>query len=93
MIGNLPGYGMVWYDPNSIVNILSLCHVAATYHVVYDSQHGGSNPNDNDGRGGSFMVTKPDRTVFEFKASSGGLYFLDTETTSTVLMNTGCSQQ
>ena len=75
MIGNLPGYRMVWYDPNSIANILSLCHMAAKYHVIYDSQGGGSNPNDNNGSG-SFVVIKPDGTVFEFKALSGGLYFL-----------------
>ena len=87
MIGDLPGYGTVWYDPNSITNILSLRCVAAKYHVVYDSQGGGSNPNDNDG-GSSFMVTKPDRMVFEFKASTGGLYFLDTESALTVLVNT-----
>ena len=63
MIGDLPGYGTVWYDPNSITNILSLCRVAAKYHVVYDSQGGGSYPNDSDG-GGSFVVTKPNGTVF-----------------------------
>ena len=34
MIGDLPGYGTVWYDPNSITNILSLCRVAAKYHVI-----------------------------------------------------------
>ena len=87
MIGGLPGYGTVWYDPNSIANILSLCHVASKYHVMYDSQGGGPNPNDPDG-GGSFVVTKPNGTVFEFKASPGGLYFLDIKCTLTVLINT-----
>ena len=87
MIGDLPGYGTVWYDLSSIANILSLCRVAAKYHVVYDSHGGSSNPNDPDGNG-AFVVTKPDGTVFEFKASPGGLYFLDTEMHSTVLVNT-----
>ena len=87
MIGDLTGYGMVWYNPNSIANILSLCCIATKYHAMYDSQGGGSNPNDPDG-GGLFMVTKPDSTVFEFKASLGGLYFLDTKCTLTVLVNT-----
>lgn len=77
MIGDLPGYGTVWYDPRSIANILSLRRVAAKYHVAYDSH-------DN----GSFVVTKPDGTVFEFQASEGGLYYLDTENTATVLVNT-----
>ena len=87
MIGDLPVYGTVWYDLSSIANILSLCRVATKYHVVYNSQGGGSNPNDSDG-GGSFVVTKPDGTVFEFKALPGGLNFLDTDNTSTVLVNT-----
>ena len=87
MIGNLPGYGTVWYNLNSIRNILSLCCVASKYHVMYDSQGGSPNPNDPDG-GGSFVVTKPNSTMFEFKASPGGLYFLNTECASTVLINT-----
>ena len=78
---------MVWYDLSSIANILSLYRVAAKYHVVYNSQSGGSNPNNSDG-GGSFVVTKPDGTVFEFKALTTGLYFLDTDNTSTVLVVT-----
>ena len=87
MIRDLPRYGTVWYDLNSITNILSLHRVAAKYHVAYDSQGGGSNPNDTN-RGSSFIVMKPNGTVFEFKASPGGLYFLDTNSTSTVLVNT-----
>ena len=88
MISDLPGYGTVWYDPNSITNILSLCCVTAKYHVVYNSQEGGgSNLNDPDG-GGLFVVTKPDGSIFEFKASLGGLYFLDTKCALTVLINT-----
>ena len=83
MVGDFPGYGTVWYDPNSIVNILSLHRMAAKYHVIYDSQGSGSNSNNNDGSG-LFVMTNPDGTVFEFKASSGGLYFLDTESASTV---------
>ena len=77
MIGDLPRYGTVWYDLNSIANILSLCWVVVKYHVAYNSQGGGL-----------FVVTKPDGTVFEFKASPGGLYFLDTDSASTVLVNT-----
>ena len=54
---------------------------------MYNSHGGGSNPNDPDGNG-SFVVTKPDGTVFEFKASPGGLYFFNTETHLTALVNT-----
>jgi hypothetical protein len=67
MVGDLPGYGTVWYDPKSIANILSLKRVIKKYHVAFDSEHGGS-----------FLVTKPDGTVLEFQQSDGGLFFLDT---------------
>jgi hypothetical protein len=77
LIGDLPGYGTVWYDPESIANILSLKRVAEKYHVAFDSEHGGS-----------FIVTKPDGKVFEFKQSAGGLYFLDTDETGQVMVNT-----
>jgi len=77
LIGDLPGYGTVWYDPESIANILSLKRVAEKYHVAFDSEHGGS-----------FIITKPDGKVFEFKQSAGGLYFLDTDETGQVMVNT-----
>jgi hypothetical protein len=69
LIGDLPGYGTMWYDPKSIANILSLKRVIDKYHVAFDSEHSGS-----------FIVTRPDGTVLEFKQSDGGLYFLDTAT-------------
>jgi hypothetical protein len=34
MVGDLPGYGTVWYDPKSIANILSLKRVAEKYYVA-----------------------------------------------------------
>jgi hypothetical protein len=77
MVGDLPGYGTVWYDPKSIANILSLKRVTDKYHVTFDSSNGGS-----------FIVTKPDGSVFEFQQSPGGLYYLDTEKRGTTLVNT-----
>jgi hypothetical protein len=77
MVGDLPGYSTVWYDPKSITNILSLKRAPETYHVAFDSKSGGS-----------FIVTKPDGMVFEFKQSPGSLYFLDTNNKETVLVNT-----
>jgi hypothetical protein len=38
--GMVPGYGDVWYCPNSIANILSLAHVAKTHLVKFDSTNG-----------------------------------------------------
>ena len=39
LIGDLPGYGTVWYDPKAIANILSLQRVWDRYHISYDSSH------------------------------------------------------
>ena len=33
LIGDLPRYGTVWYDPNAIANILSLQQVRYRYHI------------------------------------------------------------
>ena len=69
LIGNLPGYGTVWYHPKRIANILSLSRVKEHgYRVTYDS----------DG-GNSFSVHKSDGTVRVFKESNRGLYYLDTD--------------
>jgi hypothetical protein len=78
MVGDLPGYGTVWYDAKSIANILSLKRVAEKYHVAFDSSK----------NSGSFVVTKPDGTIFEFQESEGGLYFLDTNKSATMLVST-----
>jgi hypothetical protein len=64
-MGTLPGYGLVWYDPVGIANIVSLSRVREKYHISFNS--------DNN----IFVVTKPDGTVFEFKQSESGLYYYD----------------
>ena len=66
LIGDLPGYGTVWYDPMAIANILSLWQVHNHYHITYDSTHR------------KFIVTKPSGKVFAFQESEGGLHYLDT---------------
>jgi hypothetical protein len=66
MVGDLPGYGTVWYDPRSIANILSLSKVNQKYHVRYDSSDG------------KFVLTKADGSVIHFVESSTGLFFFDT---------------
>ena len=66
LIGDLPGYGTVWYDPKAIANILSLQRVRDHYHITYDSAHR------------KFIVTKPSGKEFAFQESEGGLHYLDT---------------
>ena len=66
LIGDLLGYGTVWYDPMATANILSLRQVHNHYHITYDSAHC------------KFIVTKPTGKVFAFQESEGGLHYLDT---------------
>ena len=67
-VGDLSGYGTVWYHPDGIANILSLSRVKEQgYRVTYDS----------DG-GNYFKVEKADGTSRTFRESKRGLYFLDT---------------
>ncbi len=78
LVGDLPGYGTVWYDPEAIANILSLKRVKEKYHVVYDSTVNGV-----------FTVTRPDGETFEFCESDRGLYYMDTKLSNgTVLVTT-----
>ena len=37
LIGDLPGYGTVWFDENGIANILSFANVAAKWEVVIET--------------------------------------------------------
>ena len=68
-VGDLAGYGRVWFDPHGMANILSL-HLAVkrNWHVKYDSKQAD----------GAFVVTKPDGKVFKFVRSESGLHYLDT---------------
>ena len=82
LIGDLPGYGTVWYHPNGIANILSLSKVKEKYRVTFDSD-----------KNNQFIVHCPDGTQRVFQQSSRGLYFLDTSLTpqpgsGTVLVST-----
>ena len=78
LIGDLPGYGPVWFDPRAIANVLSLKMVKEKYRIEYDS-------NGDDG----FVVTKPTGEVFRFIESALGLHYLDaSEREETKIENT-----
>ena len=85
LVGDLPGYGTVWYHPNGIANILSLSRVKDKYRVTFDSDINNQ-----------FIVHRHDGTQRIFQQSSRGLYFLDTSltpqpingTSNTVLVTT-----
>ena len=67
LVGDLPGYGPVWFDSRAIANVLSLKLVKEKYHIQYNSD-------EKDG----FVVTKPNGERFKFLQSSSGLHHLDT---------------
>jgi len=79
LIGDLPGYGQVWYHPQGIANILSLSNlIKKGYKITYSSSDSNT-----------FDVTKHDGTVKVFKQSDSGLFFLDTKQyVGTTLVNT-----
>jgi hypothetical protein len=73
LIGDLPGYGTVWYHPKGIANILSLSKVKNNGNrVTYDSA-----------AGNEFHVHKPDGKVRVFSESERGLYFMDASASKT----------
>ena len=89
LIGDLPGYGTVWYHPNGIANILSLSKVKEKYRVTFDSD-----------QNNQFIVHRNDGTQRVFQQSPRGLYFLDTSlapqpvagTNGTVLITTAADK-
>ena len=78
LVGDLPGYGPVWFDPRAIANVLSLKLVKEKYRIQYNS-------NGDDG----FVVTKPTGEIFRFTESASGLHYLDaSEREETKIENT-----
>ena len=69
MVGDLNGYGTVWYDKVGIDNILSYSKVRERYRILFDETQN------------SFVVHKDDKKTHTFKQSEGGLYYLDTKPT------------
>jgi hypothetical protein len=82
-VGDLPGYGTVWYHPNGIANILSLSRVINSGHrVTYDSQHGNE-----------FLLSKPDGGSVVFRQADQGLFFTDIANEGSVFINTVAENQ
>ena len=77
LVGDLPGYGTVWFHPKGIANILSLNKVKDKYLVTYNSKNGNA-----------FVVHKDDGTTRTFQQSERGLFYMDMAATGTLLVNT-----
>jgi len=71
LIGDLRGYGTVWYYPKGIANILSLAKVAERYRVTYDSLDG------------YFVVHKSNGKKVIFKKCAKGLHYNDVKLAQT----------
>ena len=68
MVGDLPGYGTVWYHANGIANILSLSRVREKGYVINYSSNAGN----------VFRVTNNTGKIHLFKPSEKGLFYLNT---------------
>ena len=76
--GDLPGYGMVWFHPGDIVNIISLSKLTEKYLVVYDSNGGKT-----------FLVCLPRVKVINFKQYDRRMFYSDMAAgKGVVLLNT-----
>ena len=64
LIGDLPGFGVIWFHPKGIANILSLSKVKKKFRITYDSA--GSD---------TFDVHLDGGKVRSFIPSDSGLYF------------------
>jgi hypothetical protein len=77
MVGELEGYGTVWYDPNGLANILSFKWIRDKYKVSFEV--------DDDGQA-KFVVIKPGGVCIEFEESPSGLYYCNMAQYSVSLM-------
>ena len=66
-MGDLQGFGEVWYHPKGIANILSMALVEEkpVWEITYSKD-------------GGFKVHKSDRSVRSFVRSDQGLFYMDT---------------
>ena len=65
-IAYLKGYGYVWYDNNSVTNILSLAELAIKSRVTFDTESSNKS-----------ILHKSDGSTFFFKCTPNGLYYHD----------------
>jgi hypothetical protein len=69
LVGDLPGFGQVWLNENSMANILSLAEVRKICRVTMDTS-----------KAAEMIVYKHNGTKLRFLESGKGLYYYDTET-------------
>ena len=62
LIGDMEGYGEVWYNPKGIANIISLGEVSTRHRITMDSTL------DN-----AIFIHKPDGTMRRFECMKSGI--------------------
>ena len=60
-VGDLPGYGTIWYEPTEITNILSMSRATKKFRVIFDTE--GRNFQDGPAGQGGEISTHPQRAV------------------------------
>ena len=76
MIGDLPGFGTVWYNKGSLANILSLAAVRKICRVTMDTM-----------TEAAIIVHKHNGDKMKFTESANGLYYYDVKSSSTKSSN------
>jgi hypothetical protein len=75
LIGDLPGYGPVWYHPNGIAKIISLARMKDQHRITFESENGNR-----------FTIHKKDGSTRDFRACKKGLYYyIDTRADAVAL--------
>jgi len=70
MVGEVRNFGTVWYNPQSLANILSLAEVRKKFRVTMDTD---IEP--------ALCVHRADGTIMKFQEYATGLYYFDTSQT------------
>ena len=73
LVGDLPGFGTVWYNKHSLANILSLAAVRKRYKVTMNTDEEAA-----------MVVHKKNGEQMKFLESSGGLYYYNAKTKAQV---------
>ena len=69
LVGDLPGFFQVWYNPSSMLNILAWCDVTGKYRITADTAIADA-----------IHVHVSDDTILTFKQVSSGLFLLEDNT-------------
>ena len=76
LIGDLPGYGTVWYNPDGIANIISLGEAAATHRITMDSSIDDA-----------IFIHKPDGSLRRFQCTKSGIYCCNLKQSESFVFN------